>query len=292
MKLLSRTCLLSMAILSWSPAPRAQIKPTGEPVPQDSAVFTSFKLLETQPAYRMTINMESSDPRMAKLAAQGMGMGPSETLVKGGVHQASMHMKLPAFDIKGAVDDWEIRAVVQNGRGARLITSPAVPRLQHLNEQYLAMEMAMLEKQAATAMARAAAQGPFGAIQAAMIGAETAAFSAMAAAEVKKANEFFGWKCMDELGSTQNADRKTNPLTDLRALGDQDLSGTTVAAYEFYVRDADRLQGPVKFFVNKSTGLPLRLDLTDPQSRGSIHMDYSYEKIADIEIPRCLAKAQ
>jgi hypothetical protein len=270
----------------------AQTKPAGVPVPEDSALFNAFKQLEKQPAYRMTMTAEPSDPRMAQMMAKGMGFSPTETISKGGTRQVIMHMKMPAMDQPGTIDDWEIRAVVQNGRGARLITSPSLPRIMRYSEQMLAMQMAMLDRQAATAMAHAAAQGPIGAISAANIGLQMAVGNIMGAREFKKEKEFFSWKCMPQLGGGQNADKKTNQLTDMRLLGDQSVGGAVASAYEFYVRDGDRFQGPMRLLVAKETGLPLRIEMTDPQGRGSMHMDYSYDKITDIEVPACMASVQ
>ena len=274
-------------LLSVFPAAFAQTKPAGEPVPEESAVFESFRTLEKQSAYRVVTSIESSDPRMAQAAAMGMAMEPSEKLVKNGVNQVTMHMKMPS-DQRGTVDDFEIKAVVQNGRGAHIIRSPAIDRLLKENEQRLAMEMAMLNQQAAMAMARAAAMGPFGAIQAGVMGAETIAMNAMAARELKKEKEMFEWKCEEHVGS-QGGDQKRNQLTDLRILGDDASGGTPATAYEFFVRDGETFHGPARLLVAKSTGLPLRLDMSSPEMKGRVHMVYSYENIGEIEMPGCLA---
>ena len=292
MKRMSWICSVLAAFLCLAVQGRAQTKPAGVSVPEDSPLFNAFKLLEKQPAYRMTMTAEPSDPRMAQMMAKGMGMSPAEHVVKNGVHQVMMHWKMPAMDQPGAIDDWEIRAVVQNGRGARLITSPAVPRILRFSEQAAAMQMAMLEQQSVTAMAQAAATGPLGAMSAAYLGAQMAIGNLMTARTLKKEKEFFAWKCMDQLGGGQNSGQKTNQLTDLRLLGDQAVGGTSATAYEFYVRDGDHFQGPMHLLVDKGTGLPLRIEMTDPQGRGSMHMDYSFDKIGEIEIPTCLASAQ
>jgi hypothetical protein len=270
----------------------AQTKPAGVPVSEDGPLFAAFKLLEKQPVYRMTMNMQPSDPRMAQMMAKGMGMSPSEHVVKNGVHQVVMHWKMPAMDQPGTIDDWEIRAVVQNGQGARLITSPAVPRIMKYNEQMLAMQMAMLDKQAATAIAQAAASGPLGWVSAATQAAATAASNAMAAQALKQEKEFFSWKCMDKVGGGQQEGERKNQLTDMRLIDDQLVEGKASTTYEFYVRDGDKFQGPVRLLVVKDSGLPLRIEMTDPQGRGSMRMDYSYDKISDIEIPACMAKGQ
>ncbi|MBZ5501820.1 MAG: hypothetical protein LAN59_06180 [Acidobacteriia bacterium] len=270
----------------------AQTTPAGVPVPEDSPLFIAFKQLEKQPGYRMTLTAESNDPRVAQMAARGMGFSPIETVVKGGARQVTMHMKMPAMDQPGTIDDWEIRGVVQNGRGARLITSPAVPRIMKLSEQMAAMQMAMLDRQAGVAMAHAAAQGPMGAITAGMIAVQPLIANIEAPRLLKKEKDFFSWKCMPELGGGQSATQKKNQLTDMRLLGDQAVGGRSATAYEFYVRDGDRFQGPLHLLVAKDTGLPLRIDMTDPQGHGSMHMDYSFDGISDIEIPTCMASAQ
>ena len=270
----------------------AQTKPAGVPVPEDSPLFIAFKQLQKQPGYRMTLRAESNDPRMAQMAARGMGFSPIETVVRGGAREVTMHMRIPAMDQPGTIDDWEFRGVVQNGRGARLITSPAVPRIMKLSEQVLAMQMAMLDQQAGMAMAHAAIEGPMGAIAAGNIAAQALFAHIEAPRLLKKEKDFFSWKCMPELGGGQNATQKKNQLTDMRLLGDQSLGGISATAYEFYVRDGDRFQGPLHLLVAKDTGLPLRIDMTDPQGQGSMHMDYSFDGLTDIEIPSCMASAR
>jgi len=201
----------------------------------------------------------------------------------------SMHMKMPAMDQPGTIDDWEIRAVVKDGRAARLITSPAVPRLLKKSDQMLDMQMAMLEKQAATSVAQALAKGPLGPIEAAMQGASTAANLAAGMALKKKSHEFFSWQCID---TSQQQNEKTVPqLTDLRTIGDQKVGNIDVTAYEFYVNENGKSQGPVRLLVAKDSGMPLRIEMNDPGGRGGMHMDYTdFNKTTQIEIPECLSK--
>ena len=167
----------------------------GVTVPLDSALYTSFIRLKAQPGYHMVMSMQTSDPRMAQMAQSIFS--PGELVVEGNTRQYTMHYKMPATDVPGTVDDWEIRAVVQNGRAARLITSAAVPRLLKESEEKAAHDLAELDRMAATSIARAAAEGPMGAIGAGM----TAAGVAMAHAEVpkmlKKERDMFSWQCRD-----------------------------------------------------------------------------------------------
>jgi hypothetical protein len=198
-------------------------------------------------------------------------------------------MKMPAMDQPGTIDDWEIRAVVKDGRAARLITSPAVPRLLKKADQMLDMQMAMMEKQAAMSVAQALAKGPLGPIEAAMQGATAAANLAAGMAVKRKAHEFFTWQCID---TPQQQNEKTPPqLTGLRTVADQKVGVIDAAAYEFFVNENGKSQGPVRLLIGKDSGLPLRIDMNDPEGRGSVHMDYAdFGKTAQIEIPDCLGK--
>ena len=278
--------VVSVAILAAPPVASSQ---SGGPTAEDSPLYKSFNQLKDQPSYRVTINMEMKDPRMAKMAASGMGMGPMEKVVQGNTTQVTMHMKMPAMDEPGTIDDWEIRAVVKDGRAARLITSPAVPRILKKADRMLDMQMAMMEKQAAMSVAQALAKGPLGPVEAAMQGATAAANLAAGMAVKRKAHEFFSWQCID---TPQQQNERTAPqLTGMHTIADQKVGAIEAAAYEFFVNENGKSQGPVRLLVAKDTGLPLRLDMNDPEGRGSMHMDYlDFGKTAQIEIPDCLGK--
>jgi hypothetical protein len=271
---------------------KAAVNPPGVPVPEDSPIFMAFKQLEKQPAYRMAFIMETNDPRMAQMAASGMGMGAMETIVMGGTKMVSMHMKMPATDVPSTIDDWEFRTVVRNGRAARLITSPAVPRLLKLGDAQLQMQMMMQDKMAAQATARAYAQGPIGAITAANIGAQTIVGNVEAARLSRKAHDFYSWQCLPGGSGEQSGGERKNTLTDMRLIGDQPVGNRSATAYEFYVRDGDKFHGPIHLLVAKDNGMPLRIELPDPQGQNSMHLDYSFDQIPEIEVPACLASAQ
>jgi hypothetical protein len=276
--------LLGGVVGAASPA-RAQ---AGVPIPEDSPVYKSFMLLQSQPSYHTVMNMQSNDPQMAKAAAMGMGFSPPERIQQGNTSQVVMHMKLPASDIRG-VDDWEIRAVAQNGRAARMFSSPAIARLKKLQAQQYAMQMAMLERQATSAIAQALAQGPFGAIRAGMLAGETVAFAAMMKHEYKVAQEFWDWKCVDQPASGGDSQSKAQ-LMDAKLVGDDTVNGTAATAYDFYAKDSSGTHGPMRLFVAKDSGLPLRIHMDDPGGHGSMDMDYSYDQTANIEVPGCLGK--
>jgi hypothetical protein len=185
----------------------------GVPVPLDSVLYTSFTRLQAQPGYHMVMTLQTSDPQMAAMAQSIFS--PAELVVEGNTRQYTMHYKMPATDVPGTVDDWEIRAVVQNGRAARLITSAAVPRLLKESEEKAAHDLAELDRQAATSIARAAADGPWGAIGAATTAAATAYAHAEVPRMLKKEKELFSWQCRDAPQSGGTDGQSTTQLTDL-----------------------------------------------------------------------------
>jgi hypothetical protein len=259
----------------------------GVPVPLDSPLYASFLRLKTQPGYRMVMTLHSTDPRMQQ-AVQSI-FTPGELLVSGDTRQYTMHYKMQATDIPGKVDDWEIRAVVQNGRGARLITSAAVPRLQKESEEKAAHDLAELDRMAATSMARAAAEGPMGALGAGMTAASVAMAHVESAKMLKMQRDMFSWQCRDVPPSGPDA-KSTTQLTDLHPIGDQNVDGTMADGYEFYSYDNEKTQGTVHLLVAKDTGLPLRLELIDPRGAGGIQMNYILLATPpNIETPPCLA---
>ena len=261
------------------------------PSTSDNPVYTAFQQLEKAPAYHVRLTLQSNDPQMAQAAAMGLGFGAIDKVVKGGTSQVIMHMKMPAMDVPGQVDDWEIRAVARNGKAARMFSSPAIPRLKKLQEENFTMQMAMLDKEAGMAIVQALAQGPVGGIRAAMIAGETIAFNALAKREFKKAEAFWDWKCLDQPGGG-GAQKSPAELTDVKAVADETINGRAASAYDFFVNDNGQRQGPVHLLVAKESGLPARIHLNDPNGRGSVDMDYDLETSGEIEVPKCLSGGQ
>ena len=259
----------------------------GVTVPLDSALYTSFMRLKTQPGYHMVMTMLTSNPQMAQMAQSIFS--PGELVVEGNTRRYTMHYKMPATDVPGTVDDWEIRAVVQNGRAARLITSPAVPRLLKEAEEKAAHDLAELDRMAATSIARAAAEGPMGAIGAGMTAAGVAMAHAEAPKMLKKERDLFSWQCRDVPPSDASGNQPNPNLTDLHPIGDQNVNGTMADGYEFYDHENEKTQGTVHLFVAKDTGLPLRIEMVDPSGAGGIQMNYGpLTGPANIEVPACM----
>lgn len=289
-RLLGCVLLLLSATLSMGAYfPATQPAQSAAPA-ADNALFTAYKQLEKQPAYKMHMDITSSDPRMAQMAASGMGMGKMETLVKGDTRQTTLKMRMPASDAPGQIDDWTIRAVVRNGKGARIIESPAVPRILAAQEQKAAMELAMLDMQAGRAMASAAFAGPMGAMNAAMTAGDVAMAHLQVAQTLKKGREFFEWKCLDAPQQQAHDEQKSAAnILDLRAAGEENINGVTATKYEFYVDEKGKRQGPVNFYVGKDSGVPMRMEMSSAEMRGSLRIDYEVLPEAAIEIPPCMA---
>jgi hypothetical protein len=61
------------------------------------------------------------------------------------------------------------------------------------------------------------------------------------------------------------------------------------AAYEFYAYENEKTQGAVRLFVANDTGLPLRLEMGDPNAGGGIAMNYGeLSTPVNIEVPACM----
>ncbi len=45
-------------------------------------------------------------------------------------------------------------------------------------------------------------------------------------------------------------------------------------------------------YVAKDSGLPKRIEMTDPQGHGTMMMNYEYSAVPEIEVPECLARKE
>ena len=82
--------------------------------------------------------------------------------------------------------------------------------------------------------------------------------------------------------------QSTTRLTDLHPIGDQKVDGKAADGYEFYAYD-EKTQGTVHLYMAKDTGLPLRIEMGDPNSGGGVQMNYSeLSTPVNIEIPACM----
>lgn len=271
----------------------SRANPPGVPITTDSAPMKSFQLLEQHPVYHMRMTIVTPDPQMEQMMAQ-FGIGNSETIVSGGVKQVSMKLKMPMPDIPGQVDDFEFHSISKDGHAASIIISPASERIKKMADAKLTQAEVQMARAASHTIAQSLMQGPIGWARAGMMAAETAVFDAQVESLRKRVHDFFEWKC--QKGSNQQQVDKTvlPPLTDLKEIGDQSLEGTPVSAYEFYVKEKDQFHGPMHMYVAKDSGLPMRIEMSDPQMRGaSMKMDYfDFDKGEEIEVPACLASGK
>jgi hypothetical protein len=67
------------------------------------------------------------------------------------------------------------------------------------------------------------------------------------------------------------------------------VEGKAAAAYEFYAYDNEKTRGAVRLFLAKETGLPLRLEMGDPNAGGGMQMNYGeLSTPVNIEVPACM----
>jgi len=269
----------------------AAVRPPGVPITMDSAAMKAFLQMEQHSSYRMRFALNLPDPMMAQMLAQ-MGMGSTETAVSNGVKLVTTHMKMPATDAPGQVDDWEIRAVSKNGRAARMFSSAAVPRLLAKVDAQAARQMEEINRMAARSIAQSLASGPTGWVSAGVTAASTALSEVELVKSVKMAHEFFEWQCVKTRPQPAVDRSVPPPLTDLSAAGDRVVDGTPVTSFQFFVHDQqkDEYHGPMLLHIAKDSGLPFRIEMSDPQMRGvTMNMDYyDVDKVGTIETPPCM----
>jgi hypothetical protein len=141
-----------------------------------------------------------------------------------------------------------------------------VPRYLKLAEDRLAAQLAILHREAAMSIARAAAEGPVGAIGAGIEAAQLAVVHVEAPRLMKKAIDMFSWQCQAAPKSSgENSSQPRTQLTDLHPIDDQVVNSPPAAAYEFYAYDNEKTQGTIHLLVAKDTGLPLRLKWEIPR---------------------------
>jgi len=269
----------------------ATADPPGVAVPADSPLIAAFQRLEAAKAYRVHMEMSTTDSR-ARQSMQQMGMGQfDKVVVKPDTQAVTMHMSIPAIDT-GKPDDWEVRSVVKGKRMARKFDTPAKARLLALQEAKFAQQMAQADMYAAMSLARAAMGGPMGWVSGALQLAGMAASQAGAAATLKKGREFFEWTCMDapaDSSASRSPDNVT--FTDLVDLGERTDGDVAVHGYRFFVREQGQYHGPVEVDVARGTGLPTRFVMSEPSMGATMTMRYSdYDKPAEIDLPPCLSK--
>ncbi len=271
----------------------AAAAPPGVPVPADSPLIAAFQRLEAAKAYRVRMEMSTTDPR-AKQAMQQMGGMDryDKAVVKPDTQSVALHMSLPAVDQPGKSDDWEVRSVVKGNRAARKFDTPAKARILALQEAQVAKQMAQADMSATMSIAQAAAGGPLGWVSGAVQMASMAYSHAAAASALKKGREFFEWTCQDApAGASASHSPDSVTFTDLVDLGERSDGDVPVHGYRFFVREQGRYHGPVEVDVARATALPTRFVMSEPSMGATMVMHYSdYDQPATIEIPPCLAK--
>jgi len=278
---------------SASAAPQPAASAPGVPMAADNPIMAAYLLLQQQGAYHTVLNMASNSAQFAKMQSSGMGITSMEMWVKGDVHKNTIRMKIAATDPlgKGMVDDWEATGVVQGGQGAHIMYSPtATPRINAENDASTAQQLAMMDAMFAQSALKNALGGPISWATSGMDAGANAMSHVMAAKMLKKAKETMSWQCQPLDPAVVASARATPDLTDLKPLGDDTINGVAVTKYEFYARTNGKTNGPVRLSVAKGTGLPARLELSDPGTQNSMTIDYDTTTPVNIDLPDCMAK--
>jgi hypothetical protein len=212
--------------------------------------------------------------------------------VKPDTQYITFHMSIPAIDLPGKSDDWEVRSVIKGKRMARKLDTPAEPRILALQEAAAAQQMAKVDMYAAMSLGEAALGGPLGGISGAVQLASMAFSHAEAAAALKKGRQFFQWTCADApAGASARHSPDSVTFTDLVDLGERTDGDVPVHGYQFFVREQGQYHGPVEVDIARATGLPTRFVMSEPSMGATMVMRYSdYDRPATIELPPCLAK--
>jgi hypothetical protein len=261
-------------------------------VPPDSPLIAAFQRLDSATAYRVRMEMSTTDAR-ARQTMQQMGMDHiDKAVVKPDTQYVSFHMSIPAIDLPGKSDDWEVRSVVKGKRMARKFDTPAEPRLLALQEKSLAQQMAQADLYATVSLGQAALGGPIGWISGGVMMASLVASHVMAAETAKKGREFFQWTCSDApAGASASHPPDSVTFTDLVDLGERSDGNVPVHGYQFFVSQQGQYYGPVEVDIARATGLPARFTMSEPSMGATMVMRYSdYDRPATIEVPPCLTK--
>jgi hypothetical protein len=265
----------------------------GVPMAADSPVFAAFNLLQQHGSYHVLMMLTASGDQMQKAAASGFQIKGIEQSVNGDVHKSTMRYSMLSTDplAGGKPDDWEMTGVVQGNKAAHLMYSPtATPRILKEADAKAAQQLAMMDAMFAQSAVKNAMSGPIGWAVNGVDAASDAASHIAVARMLKSTHDLMSWQCQSVDSSLAQAAQNRPPLTDLKMLGDDNLNGIAVTKYEFYVHEQGKVEGPIRMSVAKSTGLPARLEMTDPHGQGSMTMDYDVTTPVNIEIPDCMAK--
>jgi len=154
----------------------------GVPIPPDSPLMVAFKRLDAAKAYRVVMEMSTTDPRAQQAMQQMGGMDRyDKVVVKPDTQAISLHMKLPSVVQPGKSDDWEVKSVTKGGRAAKKFDTPAKEKILAMQEASIAKQFAQADMSAAMSLAQAAAGGPAGLLSGVVQAAALAASHAQAA---------------------------------------------------------------------------------------------------------------
>jgi hypothetical protein len=175
---------------------------------------------------------------------------------------------------------------------AGMATYMDCPDCEKSMDESMRRQLEEQRKRMAKNLLRTALGGPEGLVSAAVAGASEAAFEAVApkAMEHEKQEASLNrWECRG--GAEKPAAAVTRPnFLHVKAGGTAKVGAEDARTYQFSVMDeSSHKEMPMTLYVSASSGLPLRIEMSQPE--GSMSMEY-YDVNApiDIPVPDCLRK--
>jgi hypothetical protein len=174
---------------------------------------------------------------------------------------------------------------------AGMATYMDCPDCEKSMDESMRRQLEEQRKRMAKNLLRTALGGTEGLVSAAVAGASEAAFEAAAPkmmAHEKQQASLNRWECR---GGAEKPAAPTHPnFLHAKATGSAKVGAEEAKTYQFSVADESSHQEmPMTLYVSASSGLPLRIEMSQPE--GSMSMEY-YDVNApiDIPVPDCLRK--
>ena len=126
-------------------------------MPPDSPLIAAFQRLDAATAYRVRMEMSTTDPRAQQAMQQMGGMDHfDKAMVRPDTQYISFHMSIPAIDAPRQVRRLGGARVVKGKRMARKFDTPAEPRILAHPGGAIAKQLAQTDMTAAMSLGQAA----------------------------------------------------------------------------------------------------------------------------------------
>jgi hypothetical protein len=194
----------------------------------------------------------------------------------------SMQMKMLPLKIYG----------ISNGSG--FATYLDCPDCQKAIDDSMRQQMREYLKNMSSSLIRSALGGPTSALtgvltQALMNPALQQKLVEKTLAKEEREASLNQWTCRD--AKPEKADTASPPhLLNAKATGKAKVGSEAANSYEFSIQDEEsRMEMPVTLYVSASSGLPLKLEMSQPEATMVMEY-YDFDAPIQIEVPGCMKK--